>query len=597
MSNELETIDLGDTSDKKPMKQAEKVPAIAQPRTQLAARPDPTQIQPHDIEAEEGLIACCLLDDFGGSEVIDDCVATGLAPDYFYRTSHKIIFAAIIHLHRLGEKVNEIILLQLLREQGTESEVGGINAIYSIQDGISATLHSKHFTRIVRQHYISRATIRINRVTNERIQEGNNINEVLADQRKQLEALGNSSSALSPDIIRGISSFEMIGDDDQMVLIGHKYINRGHMSAIVSSSGMGKSSIILQEAILFSLGRGFEGLEPARPLKTLIIQSEDDESDIAEVVASIYHMLDLSDEEKAAADRRVKVITDTVSRGKSFFDKLRWATKYFEPDLVYINPLLAFFDGDITSSRDCGEFFREGLGSLNHPDPKKQWAYIFVHHTNKPMTNNNSKGGRQEAKWNEIMYGMSGSSDIINVCRSIRILHPTEIEGQFVLHLAKRGKRAGVKELPRKPDGTVDEMARMVSSTRIYLKHSQERFTPEGYDREVACIFWQPREPDTNEFSNAPAAASKGGRKKIVLTMDDVNRAISRNPAEGITIRQAVNMIKEKTTCTASDRTIRDRLKELIEMGDLRYNMGGRIYATGAAPVVETISLEVVDDL
>ena len=213
------------------------------------------------------------------------------------------------------------------------------------------------------------------------------------------------------------------------------------------------------------------------------------------------------------------------------------------------------------------------------------------------MTNNNSKGGRQEAKWNEIMYGMSGSSDIINVCRSIRILHPTEIEGQFVLHLAKRGKRAGIKELPRKADGTVDEMARMVSSTRIYLKHCQERFTPEGYDREIACIFWQPREPDTNEFSNAPAAASKGGRKKIVLTMDDVNRVISRDPAKGITIRQAINMIKEKTTCSASERTVRKRLEELIEEGDLRFNPKGLIYATGAAPVVETISLEVVDDL
>ena len=578
MSNELEKVNFGDTPEKKPLNQAYSI-----------------QMPPHNIEAEQGILGCGLICTDGS--VMEKCSAAGMTPEYFYKTSHQSLFAAMLALHRRGDLHDDIILLDEIRAQKTEDEVGGIAAIYSLQSKVETTLSSNYYITAVRKEYIARASIRLNREVNERIQAGENLAEVLSEHRQALESLSNSNSSLSAEEIRGISSFKMVSDDDGMVLLGNKYVSRGHMSAIVSSSGMGKSSIILQEAILFALGRDFEGIQPARPLKSLIIQSEDDASDIAEIVTSIYYMLELSDDDKAQADRYVKVVTDTISRGKTFFDKLRGITRFFEPDLVYINPLLAFFDGDITSSRDCGEFFREGLGSLNHPDPKKQWAYIFVHHTNKPMTNNNSKGGRQEAKWNEIMYGMSGSSDIINVCRSIRILHPTEIEGQFVLHLAKRGKRAGIKELPRKADGTVDEMARMVSSTRIYLKHCQERFTPEGYDREIACIFWQPREPDTNEFSNAPAAASKGGRKKIVLTMDDVNRVISRDPAKGITIRQAINMIKEKTTCSASERTVRKRLEELIEEGDLRFNPKGLIYATGAAPVVETISLEVVDDL
>ena len=595
MSNELEKVDFGDTPDKKPMKQAEIEAEQAQPRTQLAVRADPTQMPPHNIEAEQGILGCGLICTDGS--VMEKCSAAGMTPEYFYKSSHQSLFAAMLALHRRGDLHDDIILLDELRAQKTEEESGGIVAIYSLQNKIETTLSSRYYITAVRKEYIARATIRLNREVNERIQAGENLAEVLSEHRQAIEALSNRNSSLSSEEIRGISSFKMVTDDDGCVLLGNKYVNRGHMCAIVSSSGMGKSSIILQKAILFALGRDFQGIQPARPLKSLIIQSEDDASDIAEIVTSIYYMLDLSDDEKAQADRYVKIVTDTVSRGQTFFDKLRGITRFFEPDLVFINPLLAFFDGDITSSRDCGEFFREGLGRLNHPDPKKQWAYIFVHHTNKPVTNNNGKGGRQEAKWNEIMYGMSGSSDIINVSRAVLILAPTENEGEFVLHLAKRGKRAGIKELPRKSDGSDDAMARMVSSTRIYLKHCQERFTPEGYDREIACIFWQSREPNADDFPNAPAAASKGGRKKIVLTMDDVNRVISRDPADGITIRQAINMIKEKTTCSGSERTIRKRLEELIEMGDLRFNPNGKIYATGAAPVAETIDVEVVDDL
>ncbi len=587
MSDELETVDFGEQKAKtlkptpKPEPKVAPKPHKAPPSPRPQNTPDDgVRVQPHNIEAEEGLIACCLLD--GGETILNECIEANFAPKYFYKTVHQSIFEALLELHGDVDSIDEIVLFDHLTSKGRIEEVGGISAIYAIQDRTQTSLHARHYLRIVRDTYIARATIRKNREAIEKLFNAEDAFDVLAEQAKDLEGLSQGfESASSAEEIRGISSFTMVKDDDEMVLLGKKYVNRGHISALVSSSGMGKSSITIQEAICYALGREFQGIKPTRPLKSLIIQSEDDDADIAEVVISIYYKLELTEDEMKQANANVRIVTDITSRGERFFAKLRRRTRLFEPDLVYLNPLLAFFDGDITSSRDCATFFREGLGRINHPDKTKQWAYILVHHTNKPVTANNGKG-RPEAKWNEIMYGMSGSSDIINVCRSVRILHPTETEGEFVMHLAKRGKRAGVKEMPRKSDGSVDEMARMVSSTRIYLKHCSDRFTPEGYDKEMACIFWESREPNLDDIPGHKA--KKTGRKKIELTMEDVSRVVSRDPEEGKSIRQIINLIKETAACDASERTIRTRLGELIEMGDLRYNTKGKIYASGAVP-------------
>ena len=48
--------------------------------------------QPHSIEAEEGLLAACLID--GGREVLTDCIEAKIEPEFFYKETHKHIFYA-----------------------------------------------------------------------------------------------------------------------------------------------------------------------------------------------------------------------------------------------------------------------------------------------------------------------------------------------------------------------------------------------------------------------------------------------------------------------------------------------------------------------
>ena len=51
----------------------------------------------------------------------------------------------------------------------------------------------------------------------------------------------------------------------------------------VGQSGIGKSSLCMQLAINWALGRTTFGIRPERPLKSLIVQAENDVGDVAEM--------------------------------------------------------------------------------------------------------------------------------------------------------------------------------------------------------------------------------------------------------------------------------------------------------------------------
>ncbi|WP_269522548.1 replicative DNA helicase [Coraliomargarita parva] len=119
------------------------------------------RVQPHSIEAEEGLIAACLID--GGREVLTECIEAKIAPDYFYKDTHKIIYKALLDLYETGDPVDEILLFEHLRKNGQDEEIGGISTIYAIQDRIETTVHARYFAKIVHEKYLLRRMIRTSR--------------------------------------------------------------------------------------------------------------------------------------------------------------------------------------------------------------------------------------------------------------------------------------------------------------------------------------------------------------------------------------------------------------------------------------------------
>lgn len=117
--------------------------------------------QPHSIEAEEGLLAACLID--GGREVLTDCIEAKILPDFFYKETHKHIYGALLKLYETGDPINEILLYEYLKKEGLEENVGGIATIYAIQDRIETAAHARYFAKIVHEKYLLRRLIRTSR--------------------------------------------------------------------------------------------------------------------------------------------------------------------------------------------------------------------------------------------------------------------------------------------------------------------------------------------------------------------------------------------------------------------------------------------------
>jgi replicative DNA helicase len=122
---------------------------------------DSVRVQPHSIESEEGLLAACLID--GGREILTECIEAKIAAEFFYKTAHQEIYRALIALYETGEPVDEILLLEYLRKNGLEEEVGGIAAIYAIQNRIETPAHARYFAKIVHEKYLLRRLIRTSR--------------------------------------------------------------------------------------------------------------------------------------------------------------------------------------------------------------------------------------------------------------------------------------------------------------------------------------------------------------------------------------------------------------------------------------------------
>ncbi|MAV39516.1 MAG: replicative DNA helicase [Puniceicoccaceae bacterium] len=122
-----------------------------------------TRVQPHSLEAEEGLLAACLID--GGRDILSDCIERKISPECFYKPTHEILYSALLELYQTGDPIDEILLFEYLKKTGKDEAVGGIAAIYSIKDRIQTAVHSRYFAKIVHEKYLLRRMIRTSRET------------------------------------------------------------------------------------------------------------------------------------------------------------------------------------------------------------------------------------------------------------------------------------------------------------------------------------------------------------------------------------------------------------------------------------------------
>jgi hypothetical protein len=294
-----------------------------------------------------------------------------------------------------------------------------------------------------------------------------------------LAGLANTSTTNAiASRIRPLADLQRRIADDESELIRTGFLCRGGGLLLVGPTGVGKSSFAMQLALSFALGRSCFGIEPTRPLRTLVIQAENDDGDVAEMRDGVLAGLQLGPEDREAACRAVHILSEDATTGLEFVAKVvRTAVMDTKPDLLQIDPALAFVGGESNSQKDVGGFLRNGLNPVIH---EAGCGLILIHHSNKPPS------GTEKATWSgsDLAYLGAGSAEWCNWARCVLALRGVGSNSVFELIGAKRGGRLRWRDAEGQP------------TYKLTIAHH----------REPGVICW--READLTEMP------SKGGRPK-----------------------------------------------------------------------------------
>ncbi|MEI7799124.1 MAG: replicative DNA helicase [Opitutaceae bacterium] len=125
-------------------------------QTLPSARPD--RSPPYSTEAEEHVIACCLLD---GSDTVARCLEARLAGDCFYVPANRLLFEVIIELYQKSTPVTLEVLAEELKTRRQLEVVGGFAYLMQVTNKIPTTAHAGYFIEKVREKHLLRELIKV----------------------------------------------------------------------------------------------------------------------------------------------------------------------------------------------------------------------------------------------------------------------------------------------------------------------------------------------------------------------------------------------------------------------------------------------------
>jgi len=255
-------------------------------------------------------------------------------------------------------------------------------------------------------------------------------------------ATGWSEAAAQPSEIIALPdavSLVALGErhpDPKDTLLGHRFLCKKGGLLFVGPSGIGKSSAGVQQDLLWGLGRPAFGIVPARPLRILTIQAENDDGDLGEMVRGVSDALNLTTKDKDAIRNNVLYVSERARTGFSLLvEVIEPLLEKHRPDILRIDPLLAYLGADINDAKETAAFLRNGLNPLLE---KYNCGAIINHHT--PKVINRDTRGWRPSDW---MYAGAGSADLTNWARAILVIDPTHATHVFKFIAAKRGGRVG----------------------------------------------------------------------------------------------------------------------------------------------------------
>lgn len=494
-------------------------------KQQRVADVDIQQAPPHSVEAEKGVIGSIFQ---SAGKVIPECVEK-INAEFFYVPAHRTIYIELCDVWDSGKKIDLIDFCQRLEDKNILKAVGDRPFVTHLAvDYVPTAANIEYYLDIVVAKYIARQGIAAGaelarlydqpEATDEPLQPLDIIEARIASIR----SFGKDGANEAHSLMHYVEMQEKIIELSN--LLGNRWLCRKAIALINGATGVGKSSASMQAAILWALEREAFGIKPAKALKILFIQAENDDGDMHEMAKGVCDHFAFRDEERKIIERNLIVITERSLYGKKFLARLRSLVRKHKPEIVWLDPLQAYAGGDLKDSAVTTAFLRNGLNPILD---EGDCAAIISHHSTKTIYTDTSEWAPTD--WN---YFGAGGAEIANVVRAILNIEHTETPGLFKWHAAKRWDRIGWAD----DDGNA-------TAEHVYCWHK------------LGAIHWRDADDTDLARMKSQERAAKGGK-----TVDDLFNLV---PQAG-TIRKELLFARRRDAALSRDAA-RDFYKVLID--------------------------------
>jgi hypothetical protein len=429
---------------------------------------------PNNVPAERHLLGVLLREAFP--------LPGDLKPSDFFEPAHQDIVSAMLSLGADGIIADELTVSQRLRDMGSPIDAATVSLLVS--DVGQSAFRPEHADLIADAAILRRALAAAEQATDP---------DTLLDHYATLaESRKGRKKAGGPQRMDLDALLAADRKNDPNNVIGNRWLCKGGSLLIVGQSGTGKSSLMMQAAIHWALGREFFGIKPVKPLRSIILQAENDFLDIGEPLQDIVAGAYLDSEERALLSENLVIYRDTTSTGTTFTSQMRELIVRHSADVFYCDPLLSFAGIDVSAQEEVTKFLRHDLAPILLETGA---VLVAMHHTGKPKAASDKEGHTVA----DLAYAGLGSSEFTNWFREVAVLFRCQGEEPiYKFGLTKRRGRAGLRDAEGQFKG------------EIHIRHAAEK----------GVIRWEYSQPPSQNGSevtprNSDSSPAKGSPRRL----------------------------------------------------------------------------------
>ncbi len=211
----------------------------------------PGRDMPASEEAEQHVLACCLLEGDDGA-TLARCTASGLTPDSFYWPANQLIFGRLLDMASRGIALG---LETLVSEMGADLDVvGGFPYLMQVTGKVPTTAHAGYMIGKVREKELLRDAIKASTQTAEEAYTlTSGLDEFLQSARHRISTLADASITEATKLARSASelaarrvqfSNKPPEPQTRLFLAGKPIATPGNLTTVTSKAKTGKTTTL-----------------------------------------------------------------------------------------------------------------------------------------------------------------------------------------------------------------------------------------------------------------------------------------------------------------------------------------------------------------